>query len=55
MALDVTDPASIRVASGELDGQAIDVIINNAGVMGARGQSIGIIREEDMPPSMCST
>ena len=43
MALDVTDPASIRAASAELDGQAIDVIINNAGVMGARGQSIGNI------------
>ena len=37
MALDVTDPASIKAASAELNGQAIDVIINNAGVMGARG------------------
>ena len=43
MALDVTDPAGIKAASAELDGQAIDVIINNAGVMGAQGQTIGNI------------
>ena len=43
MALDVTDPGSIKAASAELDGQAIDVIINNAGVMGAQGQTIGNI------------
>ena len=41
--MDVTDPANIRAASAELDGQAIDVIINNAGVMGARGQTMGSI------------
>ena len=43
MVLDVTDPASIKAASAELDGQAIDMIINNAGGMGARGQTIGNI------------
>ena len=41
MALDVTDGASIRAAAAELDGQAIDLPLNNAGVMGARGQTIG--------------
>ena len=43
LALDVTDPVSIKEAAAELDGQAIDVIINNAGVMGAQGQAIGNI------------
>jgi NAD(P)-dependent dehydrogenase (short-subunit alcohol dehydrogenase family) len=41
MALDVTDGASIRAAAAELDGQAIDVLLNNAGIMGTRGQTIG--------------
>jgi len=41
MALDVTDGASIRAAAAELDGQAIDLLLNNAGIMGTRGQTIG--------------
>jgi NAD(P)-dependent dehydrogenase (short-subunit alcohol dehydrogenase family) len=41
--LDVTDPASVKAAAAELDGQAIDVLLNNAGVGGARGQTIGNI------------
>jgi NAD(P)-dependent dehydrogenase (short-subunit alcohol dehydrogenase family) len=43
LALDVTDPFSIKAAAAELDGQAIDLLLNNAGVMGARGQTIGNI------------
>jgi len=41
MALDVTNPLSIKAAAGELNDQAIDLLLNNAGVMGARGQTIG--------------
>jgi NAD(P)-dependent dehydrogenase (short-subunit alcohol dehydrogenase family) len=43
IALDVTNPSSIKAAAAELDDQAIDLLINNAGVMGARGQTIGNI------------
>jgi NAD(P)-dependent dehydrogenase (short-subunit alcohol dehydrogenase family) len=43
LALDVTDPASIKAAASELDGKAIDLLLNNAGVMGARNQTIGNI------------
>jgi NAD(P)-dependent dehydrogenase (short-subunit alcohol dehydrogenase family) len=43
LALDVTDPVSVRAAATELDGKAIDLLINNAGVGGARGQTIGNI------------
>jgi NAD(P)-dependent dehydrogenase (short-subunit alcohol dehydrogenase family) len=43
MALDVTDATSIRAAATELDGQAIDLLLNNAGVMGPRDQTIGNI------------
>jgi NAD(P)-dependent dehydrogenase (short-subunit alcohol dehydrogenase family) len=46
MALDVTDVASVEAAAAELDGQAIDLLLNNAGVMGARGQTIGNIDYE---------
>jgi NAD(P)-dependent dehydrogenase (short-subunit alcohol dehydrogenase family) len=43
MALDVTNPVSVKAAAVELDGQAIDLLLNNAGVGGARGQTIGNI------------
>jgi NAD(P)-dependent dehydrogenase (short-subunit alcohol dehydrogenase family) len=43
LAMDVTDPASIEAAATELDGQAIDLLLNNAGIIGPRGQTIGNI------------
>ena len=43
LALDVTDSASVKAAAAELDGQAIDLLLNNAGVGGARGQTVGNI------------
>jgi NAD(P)-dependent dehydrogenase (short-subunit alcohol dehydrogenase family) len=43
MALDVTDSETVKAAAAELDGQAIDLLLNNAGVGGARGQTIGNI------------
>ena len=36
LALDVTDLSSIKAAEVEVDGQAIDLLINNAGVGGPR-------------------
>jgi NAD(P)-dependent dehydrogenase (short-subunit alcohol dehydrogenase family) len=44
--LDVTDLASVKAAAHELEGQAIDLVLNNAGVGGARGQTIGNIDYE---------
>jgi NAD(P)-dependent dehydrogenase (short-subunit alcohol dehydrogenase family) len=46
LAMDVTDPASIDAAATELDGQAIDLLLNNAGIIGPRGQTIGNIDYE---------
>jgi NAD(P)-dependent dehydrogenase (short-subunit alcohol dehydrogenase family) len=46
LALDVTDPASIKKAAADLDGEPIDLLLNNAGVGGARGQTIGNINYE---------
>jgi NAD(P)-dependent dehydrogenase (short-subunit alcohol dehydrogenase family) len=43
LAMDVTDPASIHATATELDGQAIDLLLNNAGVIGPPGQIIGNI------------
>ena len=43
LALDVTNPEPIKAAAAELDGQAIDLLLNNAGVGGTRGQTIGNI------------
>ena len=43
LALDVTDPETVKAAAAELDGQAIDLILNNAGVGGAWGQAVGNI------------
>ena len=36
-------PRAVKAAAAELDGQAIDLLLNNAGVGGARGQTIGNI------------
>jgi NAD(P)-dependent dehydrogenase (short-subunit alcohol dehydrogenase family) len=46
LALDVTELASVKAAAAELDGKAIDLLVNNAGVMGAKGQTIGNIDYE---------
>jgi NAD(P)-dependent dehydrogenase (short-subunit alcohol dehydrogenase family) len=46
LTLDVTDPASVKAAATELEGQAIDLLLNNAGVGGVRGQTIGNIDYE---------
>ena len=46
LAMDVTDSASVHAAATELDGQAIDLLLNNAGVIGPRGQTIGNIDYE---------
>ena len=46
LAMDVTDPASIDGAATELDGQAIDLLLNNAGIIGPQGQTIGTIDYE---------
>jgi NAD(P)-dependent dehydrogenase (short-subunit alcohol dehydrogenase family) len=41
VALDVTDPASVRAAAQALAGTAIDVLVNNAGIGAPRGQKLG--------------
>jgi len=41
VAMDVTDNDSVREASTELKDAAIDVLINNAGIGGPRGQTTG--------------
>ena len=46
LAMDVTDLASIDAAATELDGQAIDLLLNNAGITGPHGQTIGNIDYE---------
>jgi NAD(P)-dependent dehydrogenase (short-subunit alcohol dehydrogenase family) len=46
LVLHVTDPTSIKSAAAELDGQAIDVLLNNAGIIGAQRQTIGNIDYE---------
>jgi NAD(P)-dependent dehydrogenase (short-subunit alcohol dehydrogenase family) len=46
LALDVTDPASVQAAAAELEGQTIDLLLNNAGIGGPRGQTIGNIDYE---------
>ena len=43
LAMDVTDAASVHAAAAQLDGQAIDLLLNNAGIIGPRGQTIGKI------------
>jgi NAD(P)-dependent dehydrogenase (short-subunit alcohol dehydrogenase family) len=44
--LDVTDQASIDTLKSELTGQAIDILINNAGIIGGDHQSFGNIDYE---------
>jgi NAD(P)-dependent dehydrogenase (short-subunit alcohol dehydrogenase family) len=44
--LDVTDLASIKAAATALEGQPIDLLLNNAGIGGPRGQTIGNIDYE---------
>jgi len=39
--LDVTDTASVRAAAQSLAGEAIDVLVNNAGIGSPKGQRIG--------------
>jgi NAD(P)-dependent dehydrogenase (short-subunit alcohol dehydrogenase family) len=41
--MDVTDAANVRAAAAGLKGEAIDVLLNNAGVGGPPGQRIGNI------------
>ncbi|MGH8130379.1 MAG: SDR family oxidoreductase [Steroidobacteraceae bacterium] len=41
LAMDVTDAASIRSAADALDGEAIDLLLNNAGVGGPRNERLG--------------
>jgi NAD(P)-dependent dehydrogenase (short-subunit alcohol dehydrogenase family) len=43
LAIDVTDAGSVKAAAAELDGQAIDVLLNNSGIIGPHGQTIGNI------------
>lgn len=43
LAMDVTDPPSINAAAAKIDGEAIDLLLNNAGIIGPRGQTTGNI------------
>ena len=43
LAMDVTDPGSVKAAAAELEGQAIDLLLNNSGIIGPHGQTIGNI------------
>ena len=43
LAMDVTDAGSVKGASAQLNKQAIDLLLNNAGVGGARGHTVGNI------------
>ncbi len=41
--LDVTEAASVRALAGELAGEPIDVLLNNAGIFGPRDSDVGSI------------
>jgi NAD(P)-dependent dehydrogenase (short-subunit alcohol dehydrogenase family) len=43
LVMDVTDLGSVQAAASELDEQAIDLLLNNSGIIGAQGQRIGNI------------
>jgi NAD(P)-dependent dehydrogenase (short-subunit alcohol dehydrogenase family) len=45
--LEVTDGASVKRAAGRLQGRAIDVLVNGAGIYGGRGQKLGSLDYED--------
>jgi NAD(P)-dependent dehydrogenase (short-subunit alcohol dehydrogenase family) len=45
--IDVTDGASVKRAAGRLQGRAIDVLVNGAGVYGGSGQRLGSLDYED--------
>ena len=45
--LDVTDGASVQRAAGRLQGRAIDVLVNGAGIYGGGGQKLGSLDYED--------
>jgi NAD(P)-dependent dehydrogenase (short-subunit alcohol dehydrogenase family) len=47
-ALDVTDAQSVARLAGELGAEAIDILLNNAGVMGPRRQRLGDIDYDGM-------
>lgn len=47
LALDVADDASIAALAGRLEGQPIDLLINNAGVYGPRDAVVGNVKPED--------
>jgi len=45
--LEVTDGASVKRAAGRLQGRAIDVLVNGAGIYGGSGQKLGSLDYED--------
>jgi NAD(P)-dependent dehydrogenase (short-subunit alcohol dehydrogenase family) len=45
--IDVTDGASVKRAAGRLQGRAIDVLVNGAGIYGGSGQKLGSLDYED--------
>jgi NAD(P)-dependent dehydrogenase (short-subunit alcohol dehydrogenase family) len=45
--LDVADGASVKRAAGRLQGRAIDVLVNGAGIYGGGGQKLGSLDYED--------
>ncbi len=46
-ALDVTDQASIDALASSLDGAALDLLINNAAILGGSRQGVGETRDEE--------
>jgi NAD(P)-dependent dehydrogenase (short-subunit alcohol dehydrogenase family) len=49
LALDVTNPETVKEAAAELDRQAIDLLLNNAGIGGPRGQQVLQSRRPRIP------
>jgi len=47
LAMDVTDAGSVKAAAAELDVQAIDLLLNNSGIIGPQSQTIGNIDYDD--------